>query len=93
MHKLSTNCSYYRSPCAWLAFHTKADQANQRLHSVPPQDLEYIRDLVEQEKVRVVLDPSAPFTLETAQEMLAMQATHRAKGKLVMKVNEKADSI
>lgn len=57
------------------------------------QDLEYIRDLVEQEKVRVVLDPSAPFTLETAQEMLAYQASHRAKGKLVMKVSDKAESM
>jgi hypothetical protein len=56
--------------------------------SAPTQDLEYIRDLMEQNKLRAVVDPTPPFALETVYELFEKQASHRAKGKLLLKVRD-----
>lgn len=46
------------------------------------QKLDALREHIEAGKVRPVLDPTRPFSLETVCDMLAVQASHRVKGKL-----------
>lgn len=50
------------------------------------EDLQQLAEFAESGKLKPVLDPSSPYTLEKAIEAFAMQKSGRAKGKLVVKV-------
>jgi hypothetical protein len=43
---------------------------------------------MEQNKLRALVDPTPPFALETVYELFEKQASHRAKGKLLLKVRD-----
>lgn len=49
-------------------------------------DLAELRDMCEEGKMTPVIDPSSPYTLDTAPKAFELLQTQRAKGKLVVKV-------
>jgi len=53
------------------------------------EDLAALRKMCETRKMKPVLDPSSPYTLDTAPDAFKLLQSSRAKGKLVITVKEK----
>ena len=58
----------------------------QPCHTAYPQDLDELREMIEQGKVKPVIDPTPPFRLETVLDMYEKIASHRTQGKLRLAV-------
>lgn len=62
--------------------------SNVMVNAAAAKDLVELREYVDSGKVRVLLDPSAPFTLETVYDMFEKMQTNHVKGKLRLKVRD-----